>query len=450
MLRVAVVGSGPAGVYATGALTDHGEVSVDVIDRVPCPYGLVRYGVAPDHPKIQSISETLRAVLDDPAVRFLGNVDVGSQLSVADLHQHYDAVIFAVGSAIDRRLGIAGEDLAGSFSATDFVAWYCGHPDAPLDRFTLSVRSVAVIGAGNVALDVARIVARSAPDLEPTDMPDQALGVLRLSTVQDIHVIARRGPAQAKFTTKELREMGDLSNTDVLVHASELEVDEAGQALADTQPRVRRNLTVLQEWAQRRPAGNPRRLHLHFLLRPVEILGDSAVRAVRVERTQLDSAGNAVGTGRTWTIDAQLVLRSVGYRGSPLPGVPFDHEAGVIPHRAGRVLRDASVVPGEYVAGWAKRGPTGVIGTNRHDATETVTSLLEDVPLLPPAPQRDPDAILELLERRGAHVVTWEGWQAIEHAERELGRTLGRQRSKITDRAALLAAADGSSVPSTD
>jgi len=431
-------------VYAAGALSRRGDVLVDVFDRLPCPFGLVRYGVAPDHPKIKSISLTLRKLLEDPAVRFLGNVDVGRQLSLDELRRFYDAVIFSSGSAVDRRLGIPGEDLPGSYSATDFVAWYSAHPDAPVDGFTLDARSVAVIGVGNVAVDVARILARSVDELRPTDLPDHVLAELERSQVEEIHMIGRRGPVQAKFTTLELRELGELVNADVLVDPADLELDPVSQATLATESMVRRNLEVLRDWARRKPAGRPRRLYVRFLLRPVEVLGTDRVSGLVVERTQIDESGNAVGTGQTSTIHAQMVLRSVGYRGIPLPGLPFDERSGTVPNAAGRVVANGGPMPGVYVAGWIKRGPTGVIGTNKRDANETVAALLEDEPALPAAPERDPDAVLELLSKRGIEVVKWTGWQAIELAEAALGEAQGRDRVKIADRAELLrAAADG-------
>jgi ferredoxin--NADP+ reductase len=441
MLRVAVIGSGPAGVYAAGALTEHDDVLVDVIERLPCPFGLVRYGVAPDHPKIASISLALAKILQHPAVRFLGNVEVGAQITLEDLHRHYDAVLFASGASIDRRLAIPGEDLPGSFSATDFVAWYAGHPDAPVNRFTLDARTAAVVGAGNVALDVARMLAKSADELRSTDVPDHVLRALRASRAEDIYVLARRGPAQAKFTTKELRELGELANADVLVDPAELELDDASREKVAHDPVVRRNLDVLRAWAARPPTGRPRRIHVRFFLRPVEVLGDVHVTALRLERTRLDPGGNATGTGEMCTLDAQMVLRSVGYRGLPVADLPFDVQAGVVPNAAGRVLRGGVPVPGEYVAGWIKRGPTGVIGSNKRDARETVTSLLADASALPPAPVRDPDALVHLLAGRGVSVVTWQGWCAIELAEADPWWTRGRDRVKIADRESLLSAA---------
>ncbi len=441
MLRIAVIGSGPAGIYATEALTRKGEASVDVIDALPCPYGLVRYGVAPDHPKIRSIVATLRTVLEHPDVRFLGNVQVGKDLTTEDLSQHYDAVILAMGAAVDRRMGIPGEDLPGSVSATDFVAWYNGHPDAPIDRFTLGARTAVVVGMGNVAVDVARILAKSPDDLRTTDLPDHVLDVLDRSAVRDIFMIGRRGPVQGKFTTKELRELGDIADADVIVDAAELELDEMSERELATSPAARRNLETLRGWAERPLVGRSRRLHLRFWLRPVEVLGDDKVSGLLVERTRLDEHGNAVGTGKTSQLDADMILRSIGYRGAALPGLPFDATTGVVPNVAGRVLRDGVPVPGWYVAGWIKRGPTGVIGTNRRDAYETVTALLEDAPAFAPAAIRDQEAVTQLLASRGVLAVTWEGWNAIDVAEADLGRAQGRERARISQREALLQAA---------
>lgn len=401
---MAVVGSGPAGIYAAEALARHPDTSVDVLDRLPEPFGLVRYGVAPDHPKIKSISASLQQVIEDPAVRFLGNVGVGTTVTLADLHRHYDALLFAYGSAIGRQLGVPGDDLAGSFAASDFVAWYCGHPDAPIDAFTLAARSVAVVGVGNVALDVTRMLAKSDAELREVDLPDHVRRVLAASATEDIHLIGRRGPLQAKFTTKELRELGDVANADVLVDPAELT---GGEPLDGVVPPVaRRNLEVLQEWAGRAPQGRHRRIHVRFWLRPVAVEGSAAVSGLRLERTQMEHDA-LVGTGEEEVVEAQMVLASVGYRGLPLPDLPFDSDRGVVPNAEGRVLRAGSPVPGEYVAGWIKRGPTGIIGTNKRDARDTVRSLLADAPTLPCAPVRDPDALLEELAKRGVRVATW-------------------------------------------
>lgn len=440
-LRVAVVGSGPAGVYAADVLTRGTDgVSVDVLDRLPAPYGLVRYGVAPDHVKMKSVDVALRKVLERESVRFVGNVEVGTDLTLADLRRHYDAVLFATGAAVDRRLGVPGEDLPGSFSATDFVAWYSGHPDADLDRFTLRARRVVVIGVGNVAVDVARVLAKTAAELSTTDVPGHVLEVLEGSAVEEVTMVGRRGPAQARFTTKELRELGELANADVVVDPADLELSEADQAEVGKDRTLRANLEVLRGWVGREPEGRPRKLTLRFWLRPEAVLGVDAVTGLRTERTRLE-AGRLVGTGETVDLPAEMVLRSVGYRGLPLPGLPFDDTTGVVPHRAGRVLTESGPLPGVYVAGWIKRGPTGVIGTNKSDAAETVATLLADAPELPRASERDPDAVLELLCGRGVDPVEWAGWTAIDAAEQALGVERGCARVKIADRKGLLEAA---------
>lgn len=445
MVRAAVIGSGPAGVYAAAALAA-GGVDVDVLDRLPCPFGLVRYGVAPDHPKIKSISAALRKVMLTPGVRFLGNVEVGTDVTVEELHRHYEVVLVAAGAAVDRRLGVPGEDLPGSHSATQFVAWYNGHPDVAPDAFRLDATSVAVVGLGNVALDVARILARSPADLARTDLPEHVLRAFEASKVTDIHIVGRRGPAQAKFTTKELREFGEVDGADVLVDPGDLELDPASRAVVDAEPAVRRNLEVFRGWAGREPTGGdavgqPRQVHIHFWARPVAVLGEQAVTGLRVERTAADADGRVAGTGQTRDLPVQMVFRSVGYRGVPMPGLPFDADAGVIPNVAGRVLAvpgGTEVVPGEYVAGWIKRGPTGVIGTNKSDAAETVAAVLEDLPSLPSAPEPGLDALPVLLAARSVPVVAWQGWEAIEAAETAHGAQCGRGTVKIADRTTLM------------
>ena len=439
-LRVAVVGSGPAGVYAAAALVKAGGVTVDVLDRLPAPYGLVRYGVAPDHVKMKSVDAALRKVLEDPAVRFLGNVEVGTDLSLDELHRFYDAVVFATGAAVDRRLDVPGEDLAGSFSATDFVAWYSGHPDAELDRFTLRTRHVVVVGVGNVAVDVARVLVRSAAELSRTDVPGHVLDVLAASAVTDVTMLGRRGPAQARFTTKELRELGELAGADVLVDPADLELSPAEKAEVDADRTLRANLSVLEGWAGRAPEGHPRRLRLRFWLRPAAVLGDSVVTGFRAERTAL-AGGRLTGTGETVDLPAEMVLRSVGYRVVPPCGLPLDLQTGTVPHDAGRVLRAGVPVPGVYVAGWLKRGPTGIIGTNKPDATETVRSVLADT--TERAPERDPGAVLAALTERGVSPVEWSGWEAIDAAEQALGAARDTARVKIADRAELLRTARG-------
>ncbi|WP_439947581.1 FAD-dependent oxidoreductase [Streptomyces sp. BBFR109] len=443
MLRVAVVGSGPSGCYtAQGLVQQDSSVRVDVLDRLPCPYGLVRYGVAPDHEKIKSLQGSLRAVLEHERVRFLGGVRIGGPdgLPVGRLRQLYHAVVYCVGASTDRRLGIPGEQLPGSWSATEFVSWYSAHPDAVDGGFVRDARSAVVVGVGNVAVDVTRMLARGAAELNPTDMPEAALAALAASRVSDIHMVGRRGPSQARFTTKELRELANLPDTDVVVDPAELSLDPACADPSALPAAQRRNVEVLREWARTPLRGGSRRIHLRFFLRPVELLAaDGRVAAVRLERTAPDGRGGVTGTGRYEELAAQLVLRSVGYRGVPLDGLPFDPATGTVPHRAGRVLREGVVAPGEYVAGWIKRGPTGVIGTNRPCAKETVASLLADAPDLVRAPV--PEDVVAALRAEGVEPVGWAGWQAIERAEARLGASLGRGVVKLPDWESLRAAA---------
>ncbi|MEY2241607.1 FAD-dependent oxidoreductase [Streptomyces sp. BF23-18] len=444
MLRVAVVGSGPSGVYSAQGLVQRSgppDVRVDVLDRLPCPYGLVRYGVAPDHEKIKSLQNNLRTVLEDERVRFLGGVEVGpGGVPVARLRELYHAVVYCVGAATDRHLGVPGEDLPGSWSATEFVSWYSAHPDSAAEGFVAGARSAVVIGVGNVAVDVTRILARTAPELSPTDIPEAALGALAASAVTEISMVGRRGPSQARFTTKELRELGGLPEAGISVDEAELALDPAYLDPSGLPAAQRRNVEVLRGWAAAAPQGRPRLIRPRFFLRPVELLADGGrVGAVRFERTVPDGAGGVRGTGRFEDIEAQLVLRSVGYRGIPLDGMPFDAARGTVPQRAGRVLRDGEVSPGEYVAGWIKRGPTGVIGTNRPCAKETVTSLLEDAPDL--VRREAADDPLAALRAEGMRPVEWAGWQAIERAEAELGARLGREVVKLPDWDALRTAA---------
>lgn len=437
MTRVAVIGSGPAGLYTAEELVKQGIKAVDVFDRLPCPYGLLRYGVAPDHLKMKSLEGPLRKILAQPEVRFLGGIELGVNLFAEELLDYYDAVVYATGSGADRRLQIPGEDLPGSFGAKDFVAWYCGHPDSSEQQFVLNAHSAVVVGAGNVAIDVARILAKTSAELRAvTDMHDDVLDVLTASTIEDIHLVARRGPVQAKFTTKELRELGELANADVVVDPEQLRLDEADEAAVAQDKVARRNLDVLLDWAGRPLAGRPRRVHFHFRRVPTALLGSTALEGVVLRRNEPGATAD-----QDEVLPAQLLLRAVGYRGLPLPGMPFDEAAGVIPHDRGRVLRDGKPASGEYVVGWIKRGPSGVIGTNKSDAKETVATLVADLDSLPTAPQRDPDAILELLRSRDVPVVGWEGWEAIEAAEAAVGVGGGRGRVKIADWAQLMAAA---------
>ena len=444
-LRVAVVGAGPAGIYAADALTrqDDVPVAVDLIDRLPTPFGLVRHGIAPDHPKMRAIRDTLHRFLEHPLVRFVGNVEVGVDISLEELRRHVDAVIYTYGAALDRHLGIEGEDLPGSLAATDLVAWYTGHPDADRARIEAAlagVRSAVVVGVGNVALDVGRVLARTGAELESTDMPQHVLDTLAATQVEEITVLGRRGPAQASFTTQELRELDDLESATVLVDAADLELDPGAEERAATDRNVTRNLAVLRGWADHAPGPGRTRLRLRFFARPVRILGEDRVTGVEVERTAVDGDGRAVGTGEVDVLPADLVVRSVGYFGRPLPGLPVDERTGTVPNEDGRVLREGRPSPGEYVAGWIKRGPSGVVGTNKHDARETVASLLADATdgvLTAQGPVGD---LVQELVSRGAEPVLIDDWRAIDAAEVALGATRGRARTTLHEREALLAA----------
>ena len=445
-LRVAVIGSGPSGMYAADALVSQTDVpvTVDVIDKLPVPFGLVRYGVAPDHHSIRSVRDTLDKILDKPGVRFVGNLEVGTDISVAELHEYFDAVIFTYGASRDRRLGIPGEDLAGSVAATDFVAWYCGHPEADRAEFESLVptaTSAVVVGVGNVAVDVTRVLGKTVAELNDTDMPQHVFDTLDKSGITDIYVLGRRGPAQATFTTKELKELGELADADVIIDPAVMELDAFSLEQAASDKATARNVEVMREWSTRTPEGKRRRIHMHFFARPVEMAGDDRVRQVVVERTALDSTGGASGTGEMYTVDADFVVRSVGYRGTALDEVPFDSGKNVIPSVEGRVQRDGVTVPGEYVAGWIKRGPTGIIGTNKKCAVGTVASLIEDVSanLLPAASR----GTIEEFDARIAAVETvdTEGWRSIDKAERALGESAGRARTSIHTADGMLSAA---------
>ena len=470
MLRVAVVGSGPAGLYTaealikqSAALPEPVEIKVDVLDRLPTPYGLVRYGVAPDHKSIKSVANYLRRVLESPDVTFLGGVRFGEDVTREELVGAYDAVVYATGAMRDRRLGIPGEDLPGSYAATDFVNWYCGHPDLDPSAFVLTAESAVVIGVGNVAVDVARILTRDVSELHETDIPEPVLDVLRASSIREVHVVGRRGPAYAKFTTKELRELGELPGVSVSVDADEMDLttfDASGESakLAESDRRVRGNLVAMRNW-ESAPPGPGRSLRVRFWLRPVEILPSPSgtVGGVCLERTRLSADGVLEGTGEIERVDAQLVLRSVGYQSVPLPGVPFDSRSCTVPNAGGRVVDEAGQpLPGEYVAGWLKRGPTGVIGTNKADAAETVRALLADLaggpgdgdaPLPRPGLLRFPEAagepngespLAKVLAARGVQPVSYDEWLRIENAEAELAKSLGRgERVKLPSRDAI-------------
>lgn len=426
--------------YAADALLDAG-VSVDVFDKLPIPFGLVRYGVAPDHFSIRSVRNTLDKTLARDGVRFLGNVNVGVDITLPEMHEYYDAVVFTYGASSDRRLGIDGEDLDGSVAATDFVAWYCGHPDADLDAYEEllgRVTSAAVIGVGNVAVDVVRVLAKNKDELEATDMPQHVLDILADTKITDIYLIGRRGPAQGAFTTKELRELGELEDAEVIVEGDVLTVDPASAAVLESNKVAARNFEVIKEWSERSPRGAAKRIHVMFLAKPVAIKGDTQVRELVVERTTLDASGAAIGTGELTPLAVDMVVRSVGYRGVGLGSLPFDAERGVIANDEGRITVDGVPLPGGYVAGWIRRGPSGIIGTNKKCAISAVNALLEDLPTLPPATKRDPEAVDALLAERDVQVVTTQGWRKIDAAEIALGESKGRERTTVHQREVLL------------
>ena len=465
-IRIAVVGSGPAGFYAAGHLLKdpQGRIEVDMLERLPTPWGLVRSGVAPDHPKIKSVTRVYEKTAANPRFRYFGNVTFGAHVSREDLLAHYHAIVYATGSPSDRPLGIPGEELPGSHAATEFVGWYNGHPDhTDLEFDLLSAERAVVIGNGNVALDVARMLVLAPEELEPTDTADHALEVLAASRVCEIVILGRRGPAQAAFTNPELLELGELADADVIVEEAELE-----RALAVADPDAeeditcRRNVEILRDYASRPPKGHRKRIVLRFLLSPAAFLADEhgrlgAVELVRNELVPAPSGGlRASATDARETLTAGLAFRAIGYRGIPLPGVPFDERSATIPNDGGRVL-DADTgapAPGEYVVGWIKRGPSGVIGTNKKDAQETVDAMLADLAPssngtagaaghadthVPDAP--DAAAVEALLRSRQPELVTYSGWEAIDRRERALGEPAGRPRVKLTRIDELLQAA---------
>ncbi len=448
-LRVAIIGAGPAGIYAADILskTDT-EVSIDLFERLPAPFGLVRYGVAPDHPRIKQIITALHNVLDRGDIRLISNVDVGTDIELADLRRFYDAVIFTTGAIEDAALAIPGVDLAGSFGAADFVSWYDAHPDVS-QEWPLDASQVAVIGAGNVALDVARILAKHADDLLPTEIPDHVYRALQASPVTDVHVFARRGPAQAKFSPLELRELGHVPDVDVVVYPEDFDFDEGSVAAISGSNQTKQVVKTLTDWALIDPGAQhaSRRLHLHFLQAPAALLdnaGDGHVDALRTERTELTGDGTVRGTGQLHDWPVQAVYRAVGYFGSPVSSVPFNEVKGVIRNVEGRVVEaDGSVVSGLYASGWIKRGPVGLIGSTKSDAAETIRHLVADADTLPPAESPDPVALEAWLTERGVAFLVWEDWLQLDAFERSLGEAAGRERVKVPTRAEMIAASRG-------
>lgn len=438
-LRLAIVGAGPAGIYAADILlkTERSfDVSIDLFEQLPAPYGLVRYGVAPDHPRIKGIITALREVLDRGDIRVFGNVRYGVDVTLEDLKQHYHAVIFSTGAIKDTELDVPGIDLEGSHGAADFVSWFDGHPDVPR-TWPLEAESVAVIGNGNVALDVSRILAKHADDLLPTEIPANVHEGLKASPVTDVHVFGRRGPAQVKFTPLELRELGELRDVDMIVHDEDFDHDEASKTAIATNKQVFVIDKVLNQWRQREVGQASRRLHLHFFANPVEIVGDDEgrVRAFRYERTTPDGQGGVTGTGEVREVEVQAVYRAVGYFGSPLDGLPFDEKRGVLPNHEGQVLDDeGSVVPGVYATGWIKRGPVGLIGHTKSDAMETVRHVVNDQANWWTPEDPTEESVVEMLRSRGVEYTDLEGWHRLDEHEIGLGAPEGRARVKVVPR----------------
>lgn len=439
-----MVGSGPAAFYVVEHLfrRDGVVAEVDMFERLAAPFGLVRFGVAPDHPKIKNVIRVYEKLASDPRFRYFGNVDVGRHLTLDDLRRFYDAVCFATGAQTDRALGIPGEDLRGSHTATEFVAWYNGHPEYCGREFDLSGPRAAVIGVGNVAVDVVRILCSSAEELAATDIADHALAVLRESGIREVYMLGRRGPAQAAFTNQEVRELGDLAAADIVLDPAEVELDPLSRAQVEAAAdrALAKKIEILREFAERPLAGKPRRLVMRFLVSPVAVIGDARGRVcgLRLVRNRLEPAADgslrAVPTGETEELPVDIVFRSVGYKGVPLPGLPFDARTGTVPNREGRVIAaGGDPLPGLYVAGWIKRGPTGVIGTNKPDAGETVEAMLADLAagrgLSPVEPDRE--AARAFVERVQPLVVTYDDWRKLDALEVERGRAQGRPRVKF-------------------
>jgi ferredoxin/flavodoxin---NADP+ reductase len=443
-LRVAIIGAGPAAFYAAEALFKQtGIVSqIDMFNRFPTPFGLVREGVAPDHESIKAVTRIYDKIAQNPNFRYFGNVTFGTDVTLDDLKSLYDQIIYAVGAQSDRKMGIPGEDLNGSYPATVFVGWYNCHPDyADLDFNLENVERVAVIGNGNVAMDVTRILVTNPDELAKTDMADHAIEKLRTSGVKEVIMLGRRGPAQAAFTNPELKEFGELEGVDTIVDAADLTLDPASETALANDRNATRNMDTLRKYAEKTEHSAPRRITMRFLASPVEVIddGNGKVGGLKIEKNRLDikSDGSvaAKGTGEYETLPVQLVLRSVGYRGVPLVGVPFNEATGTIANLEGRVTRQntGEIVPGQYVVGWAKRGPSGIIGTNKPDSAATVAKMVEDAATLPGIAdaERDPAKIVELLDSRNIQYITFEQWQKLNAAEVSRGEPHGRPRVKF-------------------
>jgi ferredoxin--NADP+ reductase len=437
-VRAAIVGSGPSGFYAAEALIrSEPVVLVDMFERLPSPFGLVRSGVAPDHPKLKEPIRVYQRIAESPQFQFLGNITVGRDISAEELKNYYHAIVFACGAETDRKLGIAGESLPGSHTATEFVGWYNGHPDYRDRAFDLSHDTAVVIGQGNVAVDVCRILSKTVDELRHTDITKHALEVLAQSKIRDIHMIGRRGPAQAKFTHSELREVGELADCDPIVDPGDLELNPASrEELADRSNRANmKSYEVLQGFASQPPPTRRRRCHIHFLKSPIELKGEGRLERVVLMKNRLEGEPLrqvARETGEVEELACGVLFRSIGYRGVPIAGVPFDDSRGIIPSRDGRIVDGADTVPALYATGWIKRGPTGIIGTNRADSVATVKSLLADLSALDTNSKKDADALLALLKSRGIRVVSYADWQKIDAAEVRRGESAGKPREKFT------------------
>ncbi len=435
---VAIIGAGPAGVYAADILQGRDEqVRIDLFEKLPAPYGLVRYGVSPDHPRIKKIQDALHDVLENPRIRLVCNVEIGTDVTIAELRDAYDAVVISTGADRDVDLAVPGAELPGSYGGADFVAWYDGHPDAP-QQWQLSAESVAVIGAGNVALDVARMIITHPHQLEQTDIPDHVEAAFRQNPVRDLHLLIRRGPADVRFSPMELRELGAREDVDVIVDPADMELDEHAERMVAQFNQRRIIVKTLTEWAHQDPATltASRRVHLHFYQQPSRILGTDRVTAIEMERTQPDELGRITGTGETVQHNVGAVYRTIGYRSTPVPGVPFDDATGTIPDDAGRILdADGEPIPGLYATGWIRRGPVGLIGSTKSDAAEAIDSLITDLAARPGA---TPEGAADALVARLTDAVGWDGWLRIDEAEKRLGAERGRERTKIVTREALM------------
>lgn len=461
-LSVAVIGAGPAGIYASDILSKSQiEVEIDLFERLPAPYGLVRYGVAPDHPRIKAVIDALYKVLQRGDIRLLANVEVGKDVTVEDLHAHYDAILLATGADKDKPINLPGQDLPECYGAADFVSWYDGNPDYPR-YWPLKAKEVAVLGVGNVALDIARVLAKHGEDMLKTEVPQNVADELLQNPITDVHVFGRRGPAQVKFTPLELRELGKQPDVKVVVSEEDFDFDEGSEQAIEASKQAKMVVNTLMNYAMEGDDGScSRRIHLHLFHEPHEVLADQDghVRAIVTERTKLNGDGTVSGTGELVETPVQAVYRAVGYFSSPVPGLPFDQEKGVIPNIEGRVLdADGQPMPGIYATGWVKRGPVGLIGSTKSDAQQTIGHIVEDAQagrLHATTEAIGHEAMINLLEERGIKYTTWQGWELLDAYERQLGQDYGplpegrgnRERIKVVSRKAMTAISRQEDVP---